>query len=1690
VSHELHNLVTKIENACDPDSYEVADTEYLVRLAVAEYVVAQNGLVASARVVEPTAVQKVIDRHIRENISAADPHTWFGNVATKIADFLELAYEDRTNNESAEHVDLLPIGHPRNTKNFGLTASARMEAIAEWVAADPRITTDLGRQAVYSAFRAKPDSLEATYANAKIEALCASGVLPADFAYEAIVASFKKMSFAERSARSRALAKVRRYDRRRRYANEFGRLRGFFSKGDGSMFSATGKIAGAVPGKNKYYVEFDGSDPEIPKGVYIQDASKSENVRALLSQRTLKNAPNLRKPVGDFNKFDQESAVDLNEFLATKVESPGDWTKNRDGSFSSETGNKVKEVDSLPEGDYYFEGVGENNEQDLGEPLFEIRDANDELVGVAQDWNGIQKIALTNDSMKERADKKASEINDQTFAEALEALDDETNWDNLDTEPSYESPNGVLGLSFTADGDTDGEGGMVDASGWSASLDPDGEDIQIASWRGGPNDDMGDIMERIEAGYKEYKAKKAAEAKPEAATPNQKPEKYRSTLEKDSSGGYSTNPGDDALIDVTKEKDGKWSVGHSYNYLRDERDDEYMFDEGEQSFDSEADALAFAKEKLEYYNTWDVNDDAEDAQFRGGPTTQSEKDRNASRRQPTAPAQESKAPTQKTKPSYLDKKPKQYQSTLEKDSLGYSTGVDDDGFVEVRKNKDGGYDVNHGYNHMPADGSSEVQFDEDSKTFPTEQEALDFANEKLDYYNSYRVDEDAAEDVLNRASDAGDDARERGLGQDVPEAEAPAKEAKPLSEKQMEPATPKQYALLKEFQEERDGIDENQNQAINDALEKQNLSKAQMASLFGDLQKKPFKPEVDPSRPSDRMINSLRDYLTNKDLTPDEITSALDELEAGLDRAGVEKLLNKLRRRPDKAKEEGLGQDIPSDLVLTPQGLANGFDFDRSSDGKTWSVDGGGLDAVNVEVTENNGKWFTLERSGGNNETGFTRESEKQHGSAQEAFEYAAEVANRRWDQDLYDDLNNDFGDDEDEIGFAEEEGLGQELPATGTPDLSDIDADESWVAVMTDDGNPFGTPREFIDSASYISPDGRVKAEANYDTDGESQGLYLSIELDGKELNLPEDEYDLGTTADLGDVINAVESAIKRETGSSEQGLSQAAPSTKMAEDATDAQYNYVSSMLNGKEVPEELATAAKQGLEDRNLSKAQIGEIIGKMRDLPNKEGFDPNAPTERMIESVKRNIVAKGLSQEDQDSILQDLPNMDKATMSELIGRLKAMDDVNAPEEGLGQQSVDDLDAEVEELASELDGETEPFTSGNGLRRSIEDFNDARYRKYPDIRMQSVNDIRDLAADRIVDINGMNISERLNNLADKLEAQLIERFGVADVARTSESNDSIELDDVRESVQAEKEMFFETDSNVLADKLTASDSYGDTKSGGAEVFISKEEDGTYTASVMYDRDSEEFKSEDRDEVVQQAAAAAADYNRDVIPSSYFEDADLSKDAEGAKSDEEALAFADRIIQLADDLENNRGDQDVAGNLKDYAERIQALVEKRKGQAPEQGLGQQADSNESTAAQAARADRAQDIAIDKLPAEASEEELEMEASDIEAKLAEIDSLAADNDRLGLRELELNSDYQDVRAEINAAKARVDAQTDKEDAAKNAEIDDAIASGDISKLESLLRDPDYKGFDLVIQDAINELEASEEGLGQEAPKA
>lgn len=158
------------------------------------------------------------------------------------------------------------------------------------------------------------------------------------------------------------------------------------------------------------------------------------------------------------------------------------------------------------------------------------------------------------------------------------------------------------------------------------------------------------------------------------------------------------------------------------------------------------------------------------------------------------------------------------------------------------------------------------------------------ALERLLADDKYQQHHDRIEDMLEYLSDDDVD-----LDQEV----------KALSAAQLEPASPKQYALLDEILQERE-LDETTAQAISDALSEKNLNKAQAGALINATRAAEFKPDVDGTKPSDRMLNSLQDYLATKDLSPGEVKETLDSLEADGSRDNVERLLNKLRRKKDR----------------------------------------------------------------------------------------------------------------------------------------------------------------------------------------------------------------------------------------------------------------------------------------------------------------------------------------------------------------------------------------------------------------------------------------------------------------------------------------------------------------------------------------------------------------------------------------------------------------------------------------------------------------------------------------------------------------------------------------------------------------------------------------------------------------------
>jgi antirestriction protein ArdC len=319
------------------------------------------------------------------------------DAAALVLAFVELAHHDDVYENALDFAYLLPVGHPR-AKVGGLTASVKREAKADWYSADRRLS-ETARGALYDLFSNDFGTVESRFAQMKLDALTAAGE------FDTLVAVGWKISFAKRSAMSKALAKIRRRDRNGRFAEEFGRLKGFFSGGpDGKNFTGVGRIVGATKGKNEFQVEFK-NHPIIPDGIYRLPADKSENVGAYLPQRIVSKLP---KREAQFDPKDNDSTVPLDEFLATRMDAPDGWKaiKNEQGKitgYQSEDGSKILSV-SKPDAKKADEiandskipafGVGESEEIDPNEPIYTLKDEDGNVIAYGQDWATAQKAAI------------------------------------------------------------------------------------------------------------------------------------------------------------------------------------------------------------------------------------------------------------------------------------------------------------------------------------------------------------------------------------------------------------------------------------------------------------------------------------------------------------------------------------------------------------------------------------------------------------------------------------------------------------------------------------------------------------------------------------------------------------------------------------------------------------------------------------------------------------------------------------------------------------------------------------------------------------------------------------------------------------------------------------------------------------------------------------------------------------------------------------------------------------------------------------------------------------------------------------------------------------------------------------------------------------------------------------------------
>ena len=468
-----------------------------------------------------------------------------------------------------------------------------------------------------------------------------------------------------------------------------------------------------------------------------------------------------------------------------------------------------------------------------------------------------------------------------------------------------------------------------------------------------------------------------------------------------------------------------------------------------------------------------------------------------------------------------------------------------------------------------------------------------------------------------------------------------------------------------------------------------------------------------------------------------------------------------------------------------------------------------------------------------------------------------------------------------------------------------------------------------------YTSPDGRLSIRAEGDPDGN----YLEVNLDGEPLNLDRDTE--RAVLDAIEQNNFEAGSRGRPVSERERRDTAQLIAETIRESLADAQGG---PDLNQDPRVEEYAETISNELYDQ-LVKSSIGRApFNRPKDgiYKSKDGMvevevvsDGDAgPDGRLVDASYFEIrlngrdLASGPLGDPEDlslDIFKAILNMD------FDDKISDEPDPDLDYDGLDlDQNQAARAIQTKDLADQISKEL------NALDRFGEDVISEAYAGFADDKNSGlaadwIGEVRSYANSRSVPLE---LSNKLNDLADRMDQELIDRFGVGESARFS-SDDAIgiDLDNIADEVNTEREMFFESDANKLIDLLSTEDFYGDVKSGGAEIFINKEDDGTYTATVMYDRGSDEFKSEDRDEVVKEAAFAAADYNIDVMPSSYFKGEldELSKEAENAKSPEQALEFADRIDAIAEDLENNRGNLDTAGSLRDYGQRMREMAEKR---------------------------------------------------------------------------------------------------------------------------------------------------------------
>ena len=192
-----------------------------------------------------------------------------------VSRYISLAQHNKVLGAKAEYTELLPVAHPRSTRDHELSNAELMKARARWITDDPAITDDSAKTLLASALTSHPASVEYEYAITRLSTL-PQGMIPK----YALVAA---LGDGNSSAARRARAMLQRRDRKGRFAEMGGGLRALIRRASGVVQSLTGRAVSEG-------IDGDTFIMETPDGKLVRVPAKSaEGIKAILPSMQTKD---------------------------------------------------------------------------------------------------------------------------------------------------------------------------------------------------------------------------------------------------------------------------------------------------------------------------------------------------------------------------------------------------------------------------------------------------------------------------------------------------------------------------------------------------------------------------------------------------------------------------------------------------------------------------------------------------------------------------------------------------------------------------------------------------------------------------------------------------------------------------------------------------------------------------------------------------------------------------------------------------------------------------------------------------------------------------------------------------------------------------------------------------------------------------------------------------------------------------------------------------------------------------------------------------------------------------------------------------------------------------------------------------------------------------------------------------------